>query len=323
MEVNAVFEGGGIKAIGLIGAVQVAEQRGIRFHRVAGTSSGAIVAALIAAGYSAEEIGSLLLKTPFKEFVKNSWFEHVKIVGPAFQILIKKGLYSGERLEQWIRNLLKAKGIRTFGDIPDGKLRIIASDISQGKLLVLPEDIEQYGMNPKKLEIAKAIRMSTSIPYFFEPVIIRKPPGQVSPLMPFKKQLIYIVDGGILSNFPLWLFDRETYEKGHKKTVPTLGFQLVGRQSGVPRKINGPFSMFHALFSTMMEAHDERYIEEHNRFRTIKIPTLGIRTTQFDISKEDSKRLYNSGFEAATKFFYRWSFSQYLEDYKTYVAGNK
>jgi len=46
MKVNGVFEGGGVKGISLVGAVRAAELNGIRFHHVAGTSSGSIIASL-------------------------------------------------------------------------------------------------------------------------------------------------------------------------------------------------------------------------------------------------------------------------------------
>lgn len=56
LKADAVFEGGGVKGIGLVGAIAVAEEYGYRFVNVAGSSAGAIVAALLAAGYSAAEI---------------------------------------------------------------------------------------------------------------------------------------------------------------------------------------------------------------------------------------------------------------------------
>ena len=63
--------------------------------------------------------------------------------------------------------------------------------------------------------------------------------------------------------------------------------------------------MLTAMFKTMLSAHDERYIEQQNRNRTIKIPTLGIGTTHFNLTKEE-KNLYNSGLTAGTMFFARW-----------------
>ena len=53
LKADAVFEGGGVKGIGLVGAVAFAEEKGYRWVNLAGTSAGAIVAALLAAGYNA------------------------------------------------------------------------------------------------------------------------------------------------------------------------------------------------------------------------------------------------------------------------------
>ena len=52
---DAVFEGGGVKGIALVGAVAVAEEKGYRWANLAGTSAGAIVASLLAAGYTGAE----------------------------------------------------------------------------------------------------------------------------------------------------------------------------------------------------------------------------------------------------------------------------
>ncbi|NBI27546.1 patatin-like phospholipase family protein [Chengkuizengella marina] len=309
MKVNAVFEGGGVKAIGLAGAVKSVEDHNITFNQVAGTSSGAIVASLIAAGYTSEELKELVMSTPFASVVKKTWVHHILYIGPAVRVFLKKGLYSGDQLEEWIDQKLKLKGVRTFGDLKPNQLRIIASDITRGRILVLPDDIKQYGLDPSRLSISKAIRMSTAIPFYFDPIKLKKLR---------EKQTFYIVDGGILSNYPLWLFDKEARERGIQIKIPTLGFRLVGKHSNVPRKIVGPISMFQALFSTMMDAHDEKFIEDHKRFNTIKIPTLGVRTTDFKISQEACNRLFDSGYQAAERYLDRWSYSEYLKHYEQY-----
>lgn len=202
MNVNAVFEGGGAKAIGLVGAVKAAEQRGITFGQVAGTSSGAIVATLLAAGYRADELKEILFETSFQDFLKKDFFHYFSGVGLGTRMFLKKGLYSNASLEKWIADLLKYKGVVCFGDLPKNQVRIIASDISNGRMMVLPDDLIEYGYNPDAFPIAKAIAMSTSIPYFFEPVKLGKN---------------YIVDGALLSNYPLWLFDQH-YKK--MKSLP-------------------------------------------------------------------------------------------------------
>lgn len=315
VQVNAVFQGGGVKGIALAGAITVAEQRGFRFHNVAGTSSGAIVASLLTAGYNGEELRAIIERTPFASFLGKSMLSSIKVVGPAIRLLLKKGLYSGDPLETWIEQLLAAKGIRTFGDLRPQQLRIIASDISQGKLLVLPDDIAKYGIDPQQLTVARAVRMSASLPFFFDPVIVhrKKTFRKAPPLVSNLDSDIYIVDGGVLSNFPLWIFDDEPHGSNRdRRPTPTIGFQLVGRAAQKPRQIGGPLSMLQAMFTTMMDAHDERFIEEHNEFRTIKISTMGVRTTDFDLSKEQNSLLFESGVRAANKFFQAWSYQSYV-----------
>jgi len=70
------------------------------------------------------------------------------------------------------------------------------------------------------------------------------------------------------------------------------------------------------LFSTMMEANDARYIKDEQFIRTIPIPTLGVGTTEFDISREKSEALYQSGREAAETFFDVWDFAKYIDKYR-------
>ncbi|MGB0088414.1 NTE family protein [Planifilum fulgidum] len=297
MWADAVFEGGGVKAVALVGALQVAEEKGFGWKQLAGASAGAIIASLLAAGYRAEELAELMIREDFGQFLSKTWVHRIPYLGPASRLLVKKGLYSGRPLEQWIGKLLEKKGVRTFADLKDRKLRIIASDISRGALLVLPKDLEEYGYPAERLTVARAVRMSCSIPYFFDPVKIWYRPS---------KRVSYIVDGGLLSNFPVWLFDRD------RPRWPTFGFRLISETEGQPREIHGPISLFRAMFLTMMEAHDNRHIKEQDRLRTIQVPVSGVGMTDFHISREKRQALYEAGRKAAEAFFDKWKFSDYL-----------
>ncbi len=313
IKADAVFEGGGVKGIGLAGAIAVAEEKGVKWQNVAGTSAGAIVAALIAAGYSAREMNGILKNLDYNRYKDKGAIDKIPMAGPIASIIFEKGLYEGDFFLKWIGELLAAKHIHTFKDllIPGEmveqyrfKLRVIASDISRGKMLVLPQDMRDYGINPEDLNVALAIRMSMSIPFFFEPVKIRNiKSGQAS----------YIVDGGVLSNFPVWLFD----SKGGQPEWPTIGFKLVEPEEASPHRISGPISMLTALFSTMTEAHDARYIKDNDFVRTIAIPTRGVKTTDFNITPDRSEALYQSGRQAAEKFFSQWDFGQYVSQYRS------
>jgi len=312
---NAVFEGGGIKGIGIAGALSVASEH-YSWMYVAGTYAGAIVASLVAAGYTAEEIKDLIFSIDYRRFEDNDMVGKLPLFGPAWNLKVNLGLYKGDYIENWVREALKAKGIESFGDLVvvnrsttdfPGRyqLRVIASDITAGKMLVLPQDISRYGIDPDKLEVATAVRMSISIPFFFEPV-------QVTHKGEDGRELnSCIVDGGLLSNFPVWLFD----DCSGLKDMPTIGFKLTGPNEERRNDIDGPISMLKALFGTMLEAHDNRFVEEKNFKRTITIPTMGIRATDFGISEERIRSLYDSGVAAARDFFKDWNYRYYLLRY--------
>ncbi len=313
LKADAVFEGGGVKGIGLVGAVAVAEERGYQWVNVAGTSAGAIVAALLAAGYTAPELKGVMDELDYNKLKDPGLLDRVPLIGPLTSVIFEKGIYEGKFFGSWMKELLEKKNVRTFGDLiikeyqSDEqyrfKLRVIASDITRGRMLVLPQDIADYGIRPEDLNVAAAVRMSMSIPFFYEPVKLRNMKTN---------EVSYIVDGGLLSNFPVWLFDTV----GGIPEWPTFGFKLVEPGSDNPRQVRGPITLFAALFATMMEAHDARYIQDDAFVRTIPIPTLGVGTTEFDISPERSEALYNSGREAAKEFFDAWNFEGYKEKYR-------
>lgn len=309
---DAVFEGGGVKGIGMVGAVAVTEEQGYQFSNVAGTSAGAIVASLVAAGYTAGELKNILDNLDYTRFKDPDLLDRIPVLGKVLSLGIEKGIYLGKYFENWLDDLLAKKNVRTFRDLvmPEYKddpryrykLQVVSSDISQGKLLILPGDIADYGMNPDELGVARAVRMSMSIPFFFEPVVLTDTGGNPC----------YIVDGGVLSNYPVWLFDDGTSDP----PWPTLGYKLVAPQEGRPHTILGPLTLFAALFATMMEAHDARYIEDKHFVRSIPIPTLGVQTTDFELPREKAQALYQSGRDAASKFFATWDFEQYKAKYR-------
>ena len=78
----------------------------------------------------------------------------------------------------------------------------------------------------------------------------------------------------------------------------------------------GPITLLKALFSTMMEAHDARYIARKNFDRTIPIPTQGVRTTDFGIDPRRSRTLRDSGRRAAERFFEQWDFQKWVQAHR-------
>jgi NTE family protein len=295
MEIDGVFSGGGVKGIAIIGAIKAIEEKGFSFKRVAGTSAGSIIASLVAAGYSSDEIFKMMDEINLKDFLDPRKTLLPAPFGKWILLYWRLGLYKGNVLEGWIAEKLALKGLRTFADLPPNKLRVIASDLTNGRLVVLPNDLPNYGIRIGSFSIAKAIRMSCSIPYFFEPVKLRSVDG-----------CNVVVDGGVLSNFPMWLFDQENV----KKVRPVLGIKLTSNGSNHPpkNKINNAIQMFEALFETMKDAHDSRYISRKHEKNIIFIPTEGVLSTEFDLSDERKQALFQVGEQSANEFFKKWCY---------------
>src|SRR5437868_11761036 len=91
--VDLVFEGGGVKGIALVGAVAVLEERGFQFQNLAGTSAGAIVATLLAAGYKAAEVRDIIAGQNFARFMDATWLDRIPAVGQGLSILMDEGIY--------------------------------------------------------------------------------------------------------------------------------------------------------------------------------------------------------------------------------------
>jgi NTE family protein len=215
-DVDLVFEGGGLKGIGLVGVYSVLEEHGYVPQNMAGASAGAIVAALVAAGYTAAELREVIADLDLRSLEDRIRKTRFPILPSVVSLLKDRGIFEGEAFHAWISDLLAAKGVRTFGDLvrhPEAgaeepeelryryRLQVIATDLTEERLLVLPRDTDKLGMDdPDELEVALAVRMSMSIPLLFEPVKFRNPRTGREHL---------IVDGGMLSNFPVWLFDAD------------------------------------------------------------------------------------------------------------------
>jgi NTE family protein len=328
---DLVCEGGGVKGIGLSGAYSVLEEQGHVARSCAGTSAGAITAALIAAGYKSDALKEIIFGLDYLQFEDETWVEKVPLLGHGASIAIENGMYKGDAFESWIRNLLSAQHVYTFADLaaepdPDddsgefrSRLQVIASDITAREMLVLPRDAkEKLGIEPEELEVARAVRMSMSIPLFFEPVRWDNPVTNREHL---------IVDGGVLSNYPLWIFDRKDAKAPR---WPTFGLLLVEPDPESPitdpvpepehgaRGPRGLILMMKALVETMLEAHDRMYIEKDQYARTVPIPTCGVGTTEFDIRSKPDKMnaLYEAGRTAATHFLATWKFDDYIKAFR-------
>jgi NTE family protein len=298
MEADGVFSGGGIKGLAFAGGLQAAAEAGYdEWVQLAGTSAGAITAMALAVGYSAEELRAQLDGFDFSTIADYG-------VGGELEIpvnLLHRGATKGVALHKWIEKLLAEAPHKAtaFGDLEEGKLQVVGVDLAHSRMVVFPRDVGLYvdkdgkPLIPKEFPIADAVRISAGFPYFFPPLSLRDAKTGKDGVL---------VDGGVASAFPIFLFDKP--EPKH----PTWGFRLF---SGNPPEkpsytaIDGPpwpVEMLKAIVDTSMNALDKLEMAAFAP-RTISIPTGDVPTLDFSLDERQKKELYDFGFSTAQAFF--------------------
>ena len=331
LNADLVLEGGGVKGIALAGAVAVLEERGYRFHKVAGTSAGAIVGALVAAGVSGQRLREIMEDLEYRRFRDPPLLGRLGPLGVAAEVLLRKGWCRGDYLRSWLGEKLAEYQVETFADLrlndteADPALRhdrdrayrfvAMASDITHGELVRLPWSYrERFGRNADEVRVVDAVRASMAIPYFYKPSIC---PDQRT------GRGAWLVDGGMLSNFSIDVFDRTD---GTEPRWPTFGIKLSARPAASSvNNVRGIVSLSRAMLATMTGFHDRLSIGKAEVLaRTIFIDTADVRATDFDLTRAMAERLYESGRAAATAFLDGdddqpgWDF----EDYKRRYSAN-
>jgi NTE family protein len=320
---NLVFEGGGVKGIAYIGALDVLASKDIisGIQLIGGTSAGAINAILLGLGFTIKEMKDILWSLDFNEFMDDS----LGIIRDMDRLVEKFGWYKGDYFRAWIGKLIKRKtgnSESTFADIEAMKekrgfksLYFMGTNLSTGFSEVFSAE------HTPRICVTDAVRISMSIPLFF--AAKRSTRGDV------------YVDGGVLDNYPIKLFDRKKYtenytEPDYYKKVnlqfknadrpissyvynkETLGFRLdtrdeisLFRDHAEPphKKIDNFFDYTWALVNTVLEAQQSSHLHSDDWTRTIYIDTLGVGTTDFDLSDAKKKELVKSGKECTLKYF--------------------
>jgi NTE family protein len=334
---DLALEGGGVKGIGLVGAVLVLGEAGYKIQRVAGTSAGAIAASLIAAlvehGDGMPALKQELDTLDFKNFMPEGPLRRlVGFVGrkpgtylaDAVILATRTGLYPGTYLKTWLGPILSRLGIETFANLritqeqdegmslpPERQYRLVVhtSDITRGQLVRLPWDYDYYGVNRDEQSVVDAVRASMSIPFFFTPVTFTSQKARVETPRPggdtteehYAPGTVTWVDGGMLENFPIDAFDRID---GGKPRWPTIGIKLSALQTSYPATTacSTSFREGTRCVETMMSEWDRYNIEETTAARTIFVDNGGITATQFDLTQKDQDTLFLNGVKAATQF---------------------
>jgi predicted acylesterase/phospholipase RssA len=285
---RGVFEGGGCRAPAHVGAFEAAVACGINFSEVAGTSAGAIIAALIGAGATPQYLRGKCEQMKFSEFLTKpkrqiATFARARIIGYLChgklrilgRVLREGSAYSSEKLQSWIDDRLAellpdARRPVTFGDliVPTW---IVATDLAGKRPMVWSTE------ETPSASVALAVRSSSSIPLFFEPV------GQGSDLF---------VDGGLISNLPSFVFSDPK-----RSSVALGGRVLAFRLSGDDEKVqswridNLAKKLIDAAISgvTAVQQLTQRDVTP------VVIKTGAISSMDFNIQDTDIKLLLDAG----------------------------
>ncbi|MCV7028581.1 patatin-like phospholipase family protein [Mycobacterium sherrisii] len=323
---DLVLSGGGVKFIGLVGAIVALMNAGYPFPRVSGVSAGSVVGAILAAAskgdqLSSQEVKDLALSAPLRKWRDSG---RVPLLGAAWGLVRDTSMFRGDAAYDWIRSELKNLGVTHFGDLvmdenslPEGrrhKLVVTVADVTAAQLVRLPWDYRRlYGLDPDDQLVADAVRASMAIPFFYPPVKLTGGTGATSVL----------VDGGVLSNFPIDTFDRFD---GKPPRWPTFGITVLPRLnegfSAVmpalkPLRLFEQTALLESLLTTMLTGHDQTHLNQPwVAARAIAVESTDVGVLDFDIGIDRLEALYEKGHQAAQEFLATWNWSAYLKRFR-------
>lgn len=325
---NLVFEGGGVLGIAYLGVLEFLYNQGIlqNIKRTAGASSGAITACITSFSLPFNEMKQMADTLDYKNIPQKSddndlkeipivvKREIEKIFGDIdclYRLIKNYGWYSSEYFYEWIQeqiasqfNSSKKLPPYTFEDFKNSSIHkrqrsfldlyIIGTDISTNSSRIFC-----YETTPN-MEVAKAVRISMSIPLFFESIEVNVGKTNENPLPHI------FSDGGVMRNYPINLFDSNFFTDMivDGANVQTLGARFISKPKY--EEINNLLEYIENLFKSYMKVQQDIYNHSlKDKLRSIEIDTKNISFTDFDISPNDEKYnfLYNQGYKAAKKYF--------------------
>jgi NTE family protein len=190
---------------------------------------------------------------------------------------------------------------------------VTVADLTRGQLVRLPWDYRRvYGRDPDEQSVAHAVRASISIPFFFRPVS----------LISANRVTSTLVDGGLISNFPIDSLDRTD---GKRPRWPTFGITVMPNLSAggdaVTRALAvlrvGAPPLLERVITTMMFGRDQAYLDQPwVSARTIQVQSPGFSVLDFGASTSEIEALYAKGYAAAQHFLSGWDWHAYRDRFR-------
>jgi len=277
---NLAFSGGGIKALAFNGAIRMLEKANIMpgIKRIVATSAGALLGIFLVCGFSANEIIEIVTERDFKHLKDNS-----NLMENVHRFIFYYGFYSGELIDSWIAENFELKGINpeiTFKEVYEQFNKdfiVTGTHLNKREIVYFNKD------NTPDMPVKTAVRISISIPLFFEPIELN---GDI------------YVDGALLGNYPIGYLER--IDPQLKKTI---GFYAVSKTDKTRRRdIHDVFHVIDLVMNTLTNKIDMDKMTELQKTRTVIIDTKNINSTDFHIDKEMKERLFGRGYRSTKRF---------------------
>lgn len=310
---NLVFEGAGIRGIAYSGVLKELESSGVLkdITKVGGTSAGAITALMVSLGYNSKEIYEIISETKFQKFNDGEFI----FFGGFSRLTGKYGWYKGIEFTKWLENIIKNKTGNseiTFEKLQENgykQLYVTATCMNKQKLLIISS--ETY----PKMKVKDAIRISMSIPLYYEAVFIDSV-GTVYKNNHNNKNLDIVVDGGIIGNYPIFIFDSIAIDSSnHKIRIPnfkTIGVRIdsdsqIKSDSIVkelaPIEINKISDYIEAFYIIIIENLNRNQLIPEDWERTISVSSVGIGPKIKKLTNDQKMALIKSGEQHTRDFF--------------------
>ena len=276
MKINAAFEGGGVRGVALAGAAAAALDLGLEFDRLVGTSAGALVASLLAAGYDSDELAQSVCAVDWPRLLEPVPGAGIPWLGRHLALATRRGIYRSRRLQAVWGDLLAHHGVRTFADLRPGSLGIVVTDLSHSRGWVAPHGLSRYGHDPDDFLVARAVRMSAAVPFLFTPVtLVDRVTGEK----------VAMADGAMAANYPIGVIPRDR---------PIVGFRLVADEDEhLHHQVGGPFSLAKSVVIAGIRARYSLPRSIDSGAAVIQVPVSS--DLDFDMSNRDAKRAFDRG----------------------------
>lgn len=243
------------------------------------------------------------------------------------EILAENSINNNYDLNKKLSTLLNIKHrdkITLDADSNKCNLLIIASDVTTETKVKFPKMASLYWKDVDKINPANFVRASMSIPYFFEPYIVKNIPKTENHVKEWQEfaaykpksksnipDKIFFVDGGIISNFPIADF----HVLDRVPNAPTFGVKLG--LDNVIHEITGPIKLFLAIFNSARHALDYDFIIKNKDYsklvKQIDINKDDYNWLNFNMPIETKINLFKLGAEAAKEFLLEFDWYAYRE----------